>query len=234
MTCAHSCWVIRCCGTHLPTLHNLQIFILPQTETLSRSSVSSARLFFLCGPRLIAHLTSSHNLLTSTSGVLSCGPPLVPERVRQVVEERKHADKRVEELEAELAKNVATELFAEMSGAGSLFRRHYHRTDDSSSALGFLQSVSMTFAALLSESSPAFLLVLSSSPPSQSSTSTSVVLISASDERLAKAAGEGVKAKLGVKCGGKGLRWSGKWVGVWKDAREGQLMQEMVNGIVDA
>ncbi|THG97418.1 hypothetical protein EW145_g7617, partial [Phellinidium pouzarii] len=45
-----------CCGTHLPSLHNLQLFLLPQAESLARGSTSTSRLFFLCGPRLHAHL----------------------------------------------------------------------------------------------------------------------------------------------------------------------------------
>ena len=41
---------------------------------------------------------------------MSCGAPLVPERVQQVVDDRKKATKRVEDLEAELAASVASEL----------------------------------------------------------------------------------------------------------------------------
>ena len=104
----------RCCGTHAPSLHNLQLFLLPHTEALARggAAATSVRLSFLAGPRLLAHLTSSHTLLTAPAGVMSCGAPQVPERVQQVVDERRRATKRVEDLEAELAQAVAAELAA--------------------------------------------------------------------------------------------------------------------------
>ena len=36
------------------------------------------------------------------------------------------------------------------------------------------------------------------------------------------------KPGLGAK--GKGPRWSGKWTGVWKPAKEGELVGKVVNG----
>ena len=39
-----------------------------------------------------------------------------------------------------------------------------------------------------------------------------------------------ITAKLGVKGGGKGVRWSGKWTGVWKDEKEGVAVQEVLAG----
>lgn len=220
----------------MPTLHNLQIYILPQTETLSRSSVSTSRLFFLCGPRLLAHLNTAHNLLTKTSETLSCGPPLVPERVSQVVEDRKRADKRVEELEFELAKLVARNLFQDFQpnaeAENSVYKKHYHRTDNASNPLPFLQAISMAFTDLAgTPPSKKYVLVLSSSPASQTSTSTSVVLIAGSSEQEVKPVGEGLKVRLGVKGGGKGLRWSGKFTGLWKDNREGGLIREILEGV---
>jgi len=77
-----------CCGTHLPSLHNLQLFLLPHTEALSRSATTSARLYFLAGPRLIAHLTASHALLQQSSALLSCGAPLLPARLAQLAGRR--------------------------------------------------------------------------------------------------------------------------------------------------
>ncbi len=212
----------RCCGTHAPTLHNLQLFVLPHTETLSRSTASSVRLYFLSGPRLLAHLTSSHTLLTATAGIMSCGAPSVPERVQQVVDERKKATKRIEDLEAELAASVATELAATAPRESEGIVLHKHRTDDNTNALGFLSSITTAFSAKVKEGVP-FLLVLSSSPSAQTGTSTTVVLIFGSDDNKVKAVGDEMKAKLNVKGGGKGSRWSGKFIGVWKEAKEGQV-----------
>jgi len=225
-----------CCGTHLPSLNNLQIFILPQAESVSRSSTSTSRVFWLCGPRLIAHLTSTHNLLTSTSGIMSCGLPQVPERVQQVVDERKTADKRVEELEREFAGSIANDLAQEqkaaMIGGGGPFVKHYHRTDDSPSVLSFLQSISSAFVTSVTSNKPEaeYVLVLTSSPSSQSGTSTTIVLLCGSDEKKVKTVGEGLKAQLSVKGGGKGQKWSGKRVGVWKESRESEVVNSILKG----
>ncbi|KAL6309739.1 alanyl-tRNA synthetase domain-containing protein [Sparassis latifolia] len=221
-----------CCGTHLPTLHNLQLFLLPHTDALSRSSTTSARLYFLAGPRLITHLVSTHALLTSTSATLSCGAPQVPERVEQVVEERKRAVKRVEDVETELADAIAKELVNQ-----SLIKDdreillHRHRTDDSPNALGLLSAISTAFVNEITSTadSPPFLVVLASSPSSQTTSSTSVVLIFGSDDKRVKEVGEGLKAKLDMRGGGKGTRWSGKFTGVWREGREGASVAEVLN-----
>ncbi|KAI5124984.1 hypothetical protein M0805_007409 [Coniferiporia weirii] len=231
-----------CCGTHLPTLHNLQLFILPQAESLSRGSTSTSRLFFLCGPRLHAHLATSHTLVTETAGIMSCGASQVHARVAQVVEERRRAEKRAEELAAELAGAVSSGLLSEMersiSSSGDEqvpYTRHYHRMDDPSSALTFLQAVSSAFASALTASPNAaarpYVLVLNSSPVSQTGTSTSTVLLLSSDEKLVRFVGDALKVKLGVKGGGRGVRWSGKWVGVWKDAKEGAIVNEILASV---
>ncbi|KAI1786685.1 Threonyl/alanyl tRNA synthetase [Ganoderma leucocontextum] len=219
-----------CCGTHAPTIHNLQLFILPQTETLSRSTASSVRIYFLAGPRLLAHLTSSHALLAATAGIMSCGAPQVPERVQQVVDDRRKATKRVEDLEAELAASVADRLLSSSSSPteGALVR-HEHRSDDTGNALGFLSAITTRFADKVGRRRRPFLLVLSSSPSAQSAASTTVVLIFGSDDKKVKVVGDELKGKLNVKGGGKGTRWSGKFTGVWKDSREGEVLR----GVLD-
>ncbi|EGN93085.1 hypothetical protein SERLA73DRAFT_79128 [Serpula lacrymans var. lacrymans S7.3] len=223
-----------CCGTHLPSLHNLQLFLIPQTEALSRSSTTSARLYFLSGPRLIAHLTSSHSLLANTAAILSCGAPLVPDRVGQVVDERKKAEKRVEDLELELAKSVAEDILTEACDQSEerLFVKHLHRTDDAANALGFLSSVSFSFSNTVTEKLP-YLLVMTSSPSSQTTSSTSVVLVSGSDEQKVKTAGERLKTEIGVKGGGRGPRWSGKFIGVWKEGREDAAIEDILRALVN-
>ncbi|KAL5487858.1 hypothetical protein ACEPAI_5966 [Sanghuangporus weigelae] len=217
-----------CCGTHLPSLYNLQLFILPQTESLARGNTSTSRLFFLCGPRLHAHLATSHALLTDVAGILSCGTPVVPARVSQVIEERRRVDKRAEELEFELARIIAEGLLGEMNNSGDpTFVKHYHRTDDSARALGFLQSI----ASALITGSPAqakYALVLTSSPVEKRSTSVTTVLVLGSDDERTKTMGDALKTQLGVKGGGRGVRWSGKWTGVWKEGKEGATVEEIL------
>ncbi|KAI0368082.1 alanyl-tRNA synthetase domain-containing protein [Pilatotrama ljubarskyi] len=222
-----------CCGTHLPSIHNLQLFLLPQTETLARSSTSSVRLYFLAGPRLITQLTSTHSLLTSTAGIMSCGAPQVPERVQQVVEERKKATKRVEDLEAELAAAIASELATTPPREGGQIVLHKHRTDDSPTALTFLSAISTAFASKAAgRAAPTpYLVVLSSSPSAQSSSSTTVVLVFGSDDKKVKEVGDELRTKLNVKGGGKGSRWSGKFTGVWKDGREGAAVDDILESL---
>ncbi|KAF8897493.1 hypothetical protein BD779DRAFT_1491147, partial [Infundibulicybe gibba] len=185
-----------CCGTHLPSIHNLQLFLLPHTDALSRSSTTSARLYF---------------------STLSCGAPLVPERVSQVVDERKRAEKRVVDIEEELAKFIAKGLIQEMNQeSGELYKKHVHRTDDTSNALGFLTAIS--FAISNAAPTQKHIVVLTSSPSAQTTTSGSVVMVSGSDDNRVKTLG-----------GGKGLKWSGKFTGVWKENRESALIQDILN-----
>ncbi|GLB33757.1 putative tRNA synthetases class II (A) [Lyophyllum shimeji] len=221
-----------CCGTHLPSLHNLQLFLLPHTDALARSTTTNARLYFLVGPRLIAHLTSSHNLLTNTATILSCGAPQVPDRVNQVVDERKRAEKRRDDVEAELARHLADELVKEMAQVpeGGLHKRHLHRTDDSANVLGFLSAISFAFTNAAASTANPHLVVLTSSPSSQSASSTTVVLLFGSDDKKVKEAGEGLKSRLGVKGGGKGTKWSGKYTGVWREAKESATLQGLLGG----
>ncbi|KAJ7068251.1 hypothetical protein C8F01DRAFT_1117460 [Mycena amicta] len=225
-----------CCGTHLGSLNNLQLFILPHTDALSRSSTAVARLYFLAGPRLIVHLTSTHNYLSSTAALLSCGLPQVPERVGQVVDDRKSATKRVEDVELELAKHIAADLFSAMqqqTTSEGIYKKHIHRLDDSPSALNFLTSIASAFAdqAAKSDVKTSYLLVFSSSPSAQTSTNTNVVFVLGSDEVKVKVVGDGLKTKVGVKGGGKGLRWSGKRVGIWK-AKEDSSVEEIIASVL--
>jgi len=216
-----------CCGTHMPTIHNLQLFVVPHTESLARASTTSARLYFFAGPRLLHHLGTTHALLAHTAGTLSCGPPQVPERVAQVVEERKRGTKRAEDVEAELAGLLAKDLVGAVVRAGSKGAAvHRHRTDDAANPLAFLNAFSMTFAKGVAACAdvPPYLVVLSSSPSVQTATSTSVVLVFGSNEGNVKEAGDALKAKLNVKGGGKG-RWSGKFTGVWRE-KESKVTEE--------
>ncbi|KAG7449316.1 ThrRS/AlaRS common domain-containing protein [Guyanagaster necrorhizus] len=222
-----------CCGTHLPGINNLQLFLLPHTDALARSSTTSARLYFLSGPRLIIYLSSTHTLLASAASSLSCGAPLVPERVNQVVDERKRAEKRVQDVENEVAAFLSRDLYQELcSTEDEVFRKHIHRTDDSGNALGFLSMISATFLDALKETLAVkrSVIIFSSSPSSQTSSSTTVVMIIGSDDKLVKEVGDILKVKLGVKGGGKGLKWSGKFTGVWKD-RDNAAMEDVLASI---
>lgn len=221
----------RCCGTHLPSINNLQLFLIPHTESLSRKdgnsrSTTTVRLYFLCGPRLIHHLTNTHNLLTSTGSILSSGLAVVPERVQQVVDERRKAEKRVNEVESELAGWIAKGLISKMPKDGQedkrLWKKHLHRTDDSSNPLVFLSSIAFSISDEMKATAVdlPYLIVLSSSPSVQTPQSFTTVLVVGSDDKKVKEVGDVFKSKLNIKGGGKGPRWSGKFGGVWKDTKE--------------
>ena len=81
------------------------------------------------------------------------------------------------------------------------------------------------------KNSKPYLVVLSSSPSTQTTSSVSTVLLLGSDDAKVKLAGEGLKAKLGIKGGGKGPRWSGKFIGVWKENRENAGVVEVLHNI---
>ena len=110
---------------------------------------------------------------------------------------------------------------------------HRHRVDDSANPLGFLTAISTAFMAEAAarDPPPAYTVVLSSSPSMQTGTSTTVVMVFGSDDKRVKEVGEALKTKLGVKGGGKGTRWSGKFTGVWKDSREGAAVASVLESI---
>ncbi|KAK7696047.1 hypothetical protein QCA50_000688 [Cerrena zonata] len=224
-----------CCGTHLPTIHNLQLFLIPHTEGLSRANTTSARLYFLSGPRLITYLTSTHSYLTATSAILSCGPAQVAERIEQVIEERKKATKRIEAMEPELAGFVAKELL-KVARDGKPLVAVRHQIEDSSNPLGFLSAISTAFIKVYEDSSnkcrvPSYNIAITSSPTTQTSTSTTTILLFSSDEKELKVYADAVKKTLGLKGGGKGTKWSGKFMGVWTEHREGLLLKETLESV---
>ena len=157
---------------------------------------------------------------------MSCGQPLLPERVAQVVDERKKAEKRVSDLERELATHIARDLLESHVSDPAIMNGtvigHSHRTDDGGNPLGFLSAIASALDSRAEQHTPPlpYLFVLSSSPSVQTQTSLSTVLIVGSDEKFVKVLGESLKTKLGIKGGGKGSRWSGKFVGVWKASKE--------------
>ena len=147
--------------------------------------------------------------------------------MEQVIEERKTAEKRVEDLEAELAKYIARGVTGEMGQSlGSMFVKHVHRVDDSVNQLGFLSAIGNAFTTFAPPERQ-YLLVLSSTSSSQTMMGTSIVLIVGSSEKHVKEAGGLVKDKLNAKGGGKSNRWSGKLTGVWKAGREDAVISDI-------
>jgi misacylated tRNA(Ala) deacylase len=156
---------------------------------------------------------------------------LVPDRVTQVVDERKKAEKRANDLEIELARFIAEQLVTEMNKGGDngLFKKHVSRTDDTANAVGLLSAISFAVADMETLKKRPYVVVLTSSPSSQTPSSTTVVVVFGSDEKVVKEAGEGLKVNLGIKGGGKGVKWSGKFVGVWKKGGRDQELEDLLS-----
>lgn len=148
---------------------------------------------------------------------MNCGLPNVPDRVSQVISERKQSEKRVEEVEYELARHIAGDIFAKMKAQSGFFREHVHRTDSSANPLGFLSSIGYAFNDL---ATTPYLLVLSSSPVPHNPASLTVVCVFGSDSEQVKALGNILKSKLGIKGGGQGSKWSGKMTGIWGNKQD--------------
>jgi len=225
-----------CCGTHLPTLSTLQLFLFPSPTS---SSATSFRHYFLAGPRLLNHLGNVQALLTRTAGALSCGAPETPDRVMLVVEESKRREKRVDDLERELAGSLGRQLVEEMAqwragGGEGEWTRCLSRTDDSQTARAFLHAVTLAFTAYVpkqaDDTTCQFTLLLVSSPSSQTPSSTSVVMLFGAEENRVKAVSDELKKQFKtLKGGGKGSRWSGKFVGVWLVDREGKTASALLS-----
>ena len=148
-----------------------------------------------------------------------------------MIDERKKAEKRVDDLEMELARFIADDLVTEMNQKDDiqLFRKHISRTDDTVNALGLLSAISFAVADIEASKKRPHVVLLSSTPSSQTPSSTTVVVVFGSDEKVVKEAGEGLKTRLGVKGGGKGIKWSGKFIGVWKKGGRDQELEDLLS-----
>jgi len=159
---------------------------------------------------------------------------MVPERVDQVIDERKRAEKRVSDVEDELADHISKSVIDEMASKadGFLFTKHIHRIDDSRNALGFLSSIAFALTNFFSAKGAVkpFLIIFSSSPSTQTINSTTTILVLGSNDVQVKELGDKLKTTISVKGGGKGLRWSGKYLGIWKESKE-NLIKDMLNAM---
>ncbi|GJJ07594.1 hypothetical protein Clacol_001797 [Clathrus columnatus] len=194
-----------CCGTHLPSLLGISIFILPQVEPLSRGR---GRIFFCAGPRVRAYLSKTHGLLTEAATGYGCAIEQIPERLTFETDGRRKGSKRVDELEAELAAYIVKDLekeYAALPTGQTKFVSFKHHMGLSSNPLNFLTTIQSEWKAVPASSTP-YLLLLAESQKAEGYT---VVLIVGSDEGDVKKLGDKFKAE-GVKGGGKGGKWSGK------------------------
>lgn len=137
------------------------------------------------------------------------------------------------DIEQELAEHIAGDLVQKINAVAQddFFKYHLHRTDDSGNSLGFLSAIAFALGALTTTDARRYVVVISSSPSTQTSATVSTVLVVGSDDAKVKLVGDGLKTKLGVKGGGKGPRWSGKFTGVWKASRENGTVDDVLAGL---
>jgi misacylated tRNA(Ala) deacylase len=119
------------------------------------------------------------------------------------------------------------------AGGEGEWARCLSRTDDSQTARAFLQAVTLAFAAYVpkqADTTCRFMLLLVSSPSSQTPSSTSVVMLFGAEENRVKTVSDELKKQFKtLKGGGKGSRWSGKFVGVWLADRESKTASALLS-----
>jgi misacylated tRNA(Ala) deacylase len=120
---------------------------------------------------------------------------------------------------------VAGYVAAEIVSKGQVRGAYVQRVDEGSG------SALLGAVAGKLEGESGALVVLVAIQPLQSATSTSFVQLVGADEAEVKRIGEALR-KFGVKGGGKGKRWSGKFTGVWLDKREGASMRAVIEEVV--
>lgn len=212
--------LLRCCGTHLPTLHGLSIFILPETEPLSRGR---ARIYFCAGDRVRAYLSQTHAFLSAAATSYGCAPSQVAERLVFEADDRKKAHKRAEELENEVAEFIVREWQHTKPDVTGRFSAFYHRRDSSSNPLTFLNAIEAAWNASASLENPYLFILVSTG--TQVSSNKATILVFGSDEKDITRIGAQLKSK-DVKGGGKGRKWSGKtddWRGMGEEWLKGLL-----------
>jgi misacylated tRNA(Ala) deacylase len=170
-----------------------------------------ARLHSIAVPRLSTHLTPIYHQITQASSILSCGAAQVPDRISQVVDERKSSEKRVADLASQLVLIVAKAFLPSATRANEeRTSAHVHQNDD---PLAFLTTIASEFVNLYTASdyaSKQYPVVFILSPTSHTAASATLVLVFGSEDVRVKGVEETLKLKIGVKGGGKGPQWRGK------------------------
>ncbi|GAA5906613.1 putative alanine--tRNA ligase [Sporobolomyces salmoneus] len=213
-----------CCGTHYPDLSYLQsIFLSPFTTPIRGTN---CRLYFVSGPRILHHLSTSHQIARNAALEAGCKPLDLAERVEGMVSTLAEIKRREKRLKEELAGHVAKELWdnaIKESQEGSMIAGMSFREEESTNSLDFLSLVSIDLTSRYNALNPSssslprkylFLLAVGDTPGSTSPTNGAVLILGSED--LVVKAGKLVVEKLKgkVKGGGKG-RWQGKLTDKW-------------------
>ena len=209
----------RCCGTHYPDLSWLRnIFISPFTTAIRGTN---SRLYFAAGPRILAMLSSSHQVARNSALEVGCNPIDLADRVNGMVSSLTELKRREKRLKEELAGHVAKELWESALTQEGVLTGLSFREEESTNSLEFLQLISQDLSnrynSIDKSISPRpylFLLAVGDTPGS-SNPANGAVLILGTDDLVVKAGKLLVEKLAGkVKGGGKG-RWQGKLLDKW-------------------
>lgn len=224
----------RCCGTHWPSLGHLQaIYVLPHTTSIRSTN---ARLYFLVGPRVLQHLSSTHTVAREASLEIGCSTSDLAERVATLQVSARDGLRREKKLREEVAGFVAGSLLSTAeSRSGPSLSAVLIRGDDATNSLDFLSLVASELKTQVdsrSSPTPSHIFILACCSATGTGPPSGSLLIVGSDELVAKA-GKDVTLRLGgrVKGGGKG-RWQGKLgAGRWETSDK-EVFEKVLEEVV--
>lgn len=223
-----------CCGTQCPDLSLIGfLHVLPPSTPHSATEPSSrvpTRLFFVAGPRAVAHLAQASRWLSQAGQVIGVSRAELVPRIEKIEAIRYDTDAAAKSLKAELAGIVG-------AGARKSGVVWIHRAEKSTHDYDFMTSAAQAWVNAGAEEGA--VIVFSSAPPGAGPT---LVMVQGRDEGRSKSVFEAVKAALDavgegegeakgkrVKGGGARGRFMAKVDGKW-GKREAAAVQAVVDG----
>lgn len=194
-----------CCGTHLKSTYQIGPVLISPNQTTARGS--NARLYFMCGSRVLKYGMTANKLLAITKSSLSCSESEIPEKIDRQKDVIQKGNKR----DQFWIKELAAYKVAEVARSIEKSQKAYVLLDEFGT-LEFLLQVYKEFTTTYKDTFPAYELVLCGRE--KATDSGSMLIVSESGDKIAALA-----TKLGsllstLKGGGgkKGGKWQGKIV----------------------
>ncbi|TXT05025.1 hypothetical protein VHUM_03845 [Vanrija humicola] len=202
-----------CCGTQCPDLSHVGFLhvLPPGTPHLSDtpSSTTPTRLYFVAGPRAIAHLQHASRELSRAGQAVNVGRNDLHERVAKIEANRFEQAEGAKAMKGELARLVAD---AAAGTPGSVVA--LHRAEKATHDFDFLSAVAGAWCDARSADTIVLTSAVPAAPPA-------LLLVQSKDHDRAKAVFDAVKAALAgsdkarVKGGGARGRYMAKVDGKW-------------------
>ncbi|AQZ14346.1 YNL040W [Zygosaccharomyces parabailii] len=194
-----------CCGTHLKSTNQVGSILISPNQTTARGS--NARLYFMCGNRVLLYGMTASKLLAVARSSLSCSEAEIPEKIDRQKDIIQKANKR----EQFWIKELAVYKAAEVKESIEKSKKAYVLLDEFGT-LDFLLQVFKEFTNKYKNNFSDYQLVLCGRE--KMSESGSMLIISESGDKISS-----IADKLGtilptLKGGGgkKGGKWQGKIV----------------------